>query len=94
MIRRVRHLGSLKIGDSLHQSFWGNAVAFQRYNIGMPASGAKRQPDPHPPDHPSSEHHRTPQIYTLEATGLLVIAALILILTLVRYWHHIPWGAR
>ncbi len=46
------------------------------------------------PDQPSSEHHRTPQIYTLEATGLLVIAALILILTLVRYWHHIPWGAR
>jgi hypothetical protein len=32
----------------------------------------------------------------LEATGLLVIAALILILTLtlVRYWHHIPWGMR
>jgi hypothetical protein len=60
----------------------------------MPASAPKRQPDPHPSEHPSSEHHRTPQIYTLEATGLLVIAALILILTLVRYWHHIAWGAR
>jgi hypothetical protein len=60
----------------------------------MPASGAKRQPDPHPSAHPSTEHHRKPQIYTLEATGLLVIAALILILTLVRYWHHIAWGAR
>jgi hypothetical protein len=60
----------------------------------MPASGPKRQPDPHPSDRPSSEHHRTPQIYTLEATGLLVIAALILILTLGRYWHHIAWGAR
>jgi hypothetical protein len=55
----------------------------------MPASGAKRQPDAH-----LAEHHPTPQIYTLEATGLLVIAALILILTLVRYWHHIAWSAR
>jgi hypothetical protein len=69
-------------------------AAFQRYNVGMPASGPKRQPDPSPPEHASSEHHRTPQIYTLEATGLLVIAVLILILTLVRYWHHISWGAR
>jgi hypothetical protein len=60
----------------------------------MPASAPKRQPDPHPPEHPSSEHHRTPQVYTLEATGLLVIAGLILILTLVRYWHHIAWSAR
>jgi hypothetical protein len=60
----------------------------------MPASSPKRQPDPHPPDHTSFEHHRTPQIYTLEATGLLVIAAVILILTLARYWHHINWSAR
>jgi hypothetical protein len=60
----------------------------------MPASGPKRQTDPSPPEHPSSEHHRTPQVYTLEATGLLVIAALILILAVVRYWHHIAWSAR
>lgn len=52
----------------------------------MPASGPKPQKD-------SVEHHRTPQVYTLEATGLLVIAAVILILAIVRYWHHIPWGA-
>jgi len=57
--------------------------------MSMPASGAKRQPEPRPP-----EHHRTPQIYTMEATGLLVVATLILILTVVRYWHHIPWSAR
>jgi len=60
----------------------------------MPASGPKRQPDPSPPEHPSFEHHRTPQVYTLEATGLLVMAALILILTLARYWQHIAWSAR
>jgi hypothetical protein len=55
----------------------------------VPASSPKRQPDTRP-----TAHHHTPQIYTLEATGLLVIAALILILTLVRYWHHIAWSAR
>jgi len=30
----------------------------------------------------------------LEATGLIVISLLILILTLARYWHNIPWNAR
>jgi hypothetical protein len=60
----------------------------------MPASGTKRQMGTNPPEHPASEHHRTPQIYTLEATGLLVIAAVILILTVVRYWHHIAWSSR
>jgi hypothetical protein len=74
--------------------FLRSVIAFQRYNVAVPASGPKRQPDSSAPEPSSSEHHRTPQIYTLEATGLLVIAALILILTLVRYWHHIAWSAR
>jgi hypothetical protein len=30
----------------------------------------------------------------MEATGLLVIALLIMVLTLIRYWHRIPWSAR
>lgn len=53
--------------------------------------GAQPQPklEPTPP-----ERHPKPHVYTLEATGLLIIAILILILTLARYWHHIPWGAR
>jgi hypothetical protein len=71
------------------QSFLGASSPPRRYNVAVPASGPKRQPDTRP-----TEHHHTPQIYTLEATGLLVIAALILILTLVRYWHHIAWSAR
>jgi hypothetical protein len=56
----------------------------------MLVSGAqpKRQAEPE-----TRERHPAPHIYTLEATGLIVIAILILILTLVRYWHHIPWGA-
>jgi len=55
----------------------------------VPAAGTKRQPEALP-----VEHHRTPRVYTLEATGLLVISLLILVLTLIRYWHHIPWSAR
>jgi hypothetical protein len=65
-----------------------------RYNVAVAASAPKRQPDAGQPGQPMPEHHRTPQINTLEATGLLVIAALVLILTLVRYWHHISWSAR
>ena len=55
----------------------------------MPAASPRRQLEPRLP-----ERHPKPHIYTLEATGLLIIAFLILILTLVRYWHHIPWSAR
>lgn len=30
----------------------------------------------------------------LEARGILLIVAVILLITLIRYWHNIPWGAR
>ncbi len=48
-------------------------------------------PDPAPtrPDGKPRLH-----VYDLEATGLIVIAVLLLILTVIRYWHHIPWGVR
>jgi hypothetical protein len=55
----------------------------RRYNITVPAS----TPNPRPP-HP--KHH----IYALETTGLLIISILLLIVTLVRYWHNVNWGAR
>ena len=54
--------------------------------IFVPASQPKRAPE--------AQHHGPPRIETLEATGIVVIAVLILVLTLVRYWHHIPWNAR
>jgi hypothetical protein len=47
----------------------------------------QRPSNPRPP-HP--KHH----IYALETTGLLIISILLLIVTLVRYWHNINWGAR
>jgi len=53
------------------------------------SSAPKPQPEKKP-----AEHHPVPEVYTLETTGLLVIAGLILILTLIRYWHSISWSAR
>jgi hypothetical protein len=38
-------------------------------------------------------HHRH-AVYASETTGLLLIAALLLILTLIRYWHFINWSIR
>jgi hypothetical protein len=33
-------------------------------------------------------------MYAAEATGLLLMAVLLLILILIRYWSYIPWSAR
>lgn len=75
-------------------SFWISEVVAaveldQDYNIGMASAGSKRQPEAPPP-----ERHPAAPVYALETTGLLVIALLILILTLARYWHNIAWSAR
>lgn len=39
------------------------------------------------------KHERQP-IYATETRGLLVIAFLLLVLTLIRYWHAIHWSVR
>ena len=41
-----------------------------------------------------SDHKRRHASYAAEATGLLLMALLLLALTLIRYWRHIPWSAR
>jgi len=33
-------------------------------------------------------------MHKVEAGGIPIIGALILLLTLTRYWHHIAWGVR
>jgi hypothetical protein len=33
-------------------------------------------------------------VYASETAGLLLIAALLLALTLIRYWHAIHWSLR
>ena len=57
------------------------------YNVAVAASA---------PIKPAAEdkHRHRHTVYAAEASGLMVIAALLLILSLVRYWHYINWGAR
>jgi hypothetical protein len=44
-------------------------------------------------DHAATRHQRH-AVYASEATGLLVIALILLALTVVRYWHDIHWSLR
>ena len=55
----------------------------RRYNVRV---GPEPQPDPSKPDRHA--------VYASEATGLLLIAFLLLVLTLIRYWHVIHWSWR
>lgn len=57
----------------------------RRYNSGV------NFPDPH--RHPDQKHHRH-AVYASETTGLLLIAFVLLMLTLIRYWHEIHWSLR
>jgi hypothetical protein len=53
------------------------------------------QPKPKPDNrHQGNKHEHRHPIYAAEATGLLVIAVLLLVLTIIRYWRYIPWSAR
>lgn len=47
---------------------------------------------PEPPDDPHKHHRHA--VYASETTGLLLIAFLLLMLTLIRYWHYIDWSLR
>ena len=40
------------------------------------------------------KHQHRHHAYAAEATGLLVIGILLLILTLARYWSYIHWSIR
>jgi len=42
----------------------------------------------------SPHRHRRGAIYAAETSGLLFIAFLIIVLTVVRYWHAIHWSVR
>jgi hypothetical protein len=44
-------------------------------------------------DHPGASHQHRHSIYAAEATGLLLMAVLLLVLTIIRYWRYIPWSA-
>jgi hypothetical protein len=49
---------------------------------------------PSPEAQRDAHKHHLQAVYASEATGLLLIAFLLLVLTLVRYWHHIHWSLR
>ena len=42
----------------------------------------------------SAHKHQRHAIYATETSGLLLIAFLLLVLTLIRYWHDIRWSVR
>jgi len=52
------------------------------------------QPKPAADDKHQDKHQHRHSIYAAEATGLLLMAVLLLILTIIRYWRYIPWNAR
>jgi hypothetical protein len=56
-------------------------------------NSAVNSPAPPKPASDNKHQHRH-SIYAAEATGLLVIAVLLLVLTIIRYWRYIPWSAR
>jgi hypothetical protein len=46
------------------------------------------------PKEDAASRHQRHAAYASEATGLLVIALVLLALILVRYWHDIHWSLR
>ncbi len=47
-----------------------------------------------PRQNDSAPKHRRHAIYATETSGLLLIAFLLLVLILIRYWHVIRWSVR
>jgi len=46
------------------------------------------------PEHESSHKQRRHGVYASETFGLVLIALLLLIISLARYWHNIHWSLR
>jgi hypothetical protein len=61
----------------------GHPASSRRYNMRVAAT----------PPNGDHKHHRH-AVYASETTGLLLIAFLLLVLTLVRYWHDLHWSLR
>jgi hypothetical protein len=45
-------------------------------------------------NHDSADEQRRHAAYATETSGLLLVAFLLLVLTVVRYWHVIHWSVR
>lgn len=46
------------------------------------------------PENESPHRKHRHAVYASETTGLLLIAILLLVLTVIRYWHDIHWSLR
>ena len=57
----------------------------QRYNIRVLTPKSEQEA--------AHRHHRH-AVYASETTGLLMIAAMLLVLILIRYWREIHWSLR
>ena len=60
-------------------------TASRRYNIAVLSSKF---------EHETTPKHQRHAVYASETSGLLLIALVLLVLTLVRYWHEIHWSLR
>jgi hypothetical protein len=58
-----------------------------RYNVLVATPAPQKSPR-------DDKHRHRHAAYAAEATGLLLMAVLLLILTIIRYWSHISWSAR
>jgi hypothetical protein len=69
-------------------------TAEKTYNsrVNAPVSPKPVADDEHQDNQHRHQHRHS--IYAAEATGLLLMAVLLLILTIARYWQYIPWRAR
>ncbi|MBS1852281.1 MAG: hypothetical protein JST79_15350 [Acidobacteria bacterium] len=47
-----------------------------------------------PASPPPRKDPASARVFRLETLGLLLLGALLLILTLARYWRQIPWNLR
>jgi hypothetical protein len=71
-------------GDLLRQARAQSGNSLRGYNILVPPSTPR----------PSANTRKgNSRILRAEATGIILIALLILVITVVRYWRNIPWGA-
>jgi len=60
----------------------------------VPAASPQPPPDPISPGRSGERLPPKADIYSLEAGGILIIGTVMLIFIVIRYWHHIAWGAR
>jgi hypothetical protein len=89
LVRWARAFQESPRGSWWHERGARAHINLGRYNTAVPPTVPPPQPDQTSPAPPHKAN-----IYRLEAAGILIIGAIIMALILIRYWHHIAWGAR